>query len=77
METEISELDRMQAAYKTAVERWIASIKEEEDLASGDHSIAEVDLWEEADYREEELRNKAKEAKKEYEDALRAKFFGF
>jgi hypothetical protein len=77
METEISELDRMQAAYKTAVENWIASIKEEEDLASGDHSIAEVDLWEEADYREEELRNKAKEAKKEYEDALRAKFFGF
>jgi hypothetical protein len=77
METEISELDRMQAAYKTAVERWIASIKEEEDLASGDHSIAEVDLWEEADYREEELRNKAKEAKKEYEDALRTRFFGF
>ena len=39
------------------------------------HSVAEVDQWERAHFHEEELRNKAKAAKKEYEAALRFKFF--
>jgi hypothetical protein len=39
--------------------------------------VAEVDQWEEAGYREEELRKKAKTAKKQYEDALRLEFFDF
>jgi len=77
MEVEDSVLDQRQAAYKAAVEEWIAAIREEEALASGDHSVAEVDRWEEAHFREEEFRDKAKAAKKEYEDALRMKFFGF
>jgi hypothetical protein len=77
MEVEESELDQKQATYKTAVDEWIAAIREEEALASGDHSVDEIDRWEEASFREEELRDKAKEAKKEYEDALRLKFFGF
>jgi dsRNA-specific ribonuclease len=71
------ELDQKQSAYKTAVEAWVAAIREEEDLASGDHSLAEVDKWEAAHFIEEEARDKAKEAKKEYENALREKFFGF
>jgi hypothetical protein len=67
----------MQNAYKAAVEEWIAAIKEEEDLASVDHSIAEVDKWEAAHFKEVEVRNRVKAAKKRYEDALREKFFGF
>ena len=77
MEVEDSVLDQKQAAYKAAVEEWVAAIREEEALASGDHSVAEIDRWEEAHFREEELRDKAIAAKKEYEDALRLKFFGF
>jgi hypothetical protein len=77
MEVEESELDQKQSAYKVAVEAWIAAIREEEALASGDHSVAEVDRWEESDFREEALRKKVKAAKKEYEDALRLKFFDF
>lgn len=77
MEAKGSELDGKQAAYKAAVEEWIAGIRSEEALASGDHSVAEIDRWEEAHFREEEFRNKAKAAKKAYEDALREKFFGF
>ena len=77
MEVEESELDQKQSAYKVAVEAWIAGIREEEALASGPHSVAEVDRWEEADFREEALRKKVKAAKKEYEDALRLKFFDF
>jgi hypothetical protein len=70
-------LDKMRAAYKAAVEEWIAAIKEEEALASVDHTIAEVDRWESADFAEDNIRGKVKAAKKQYEDALREKFFGF
>jgi len=67
----------MQAAYKAAVDEWRAAIREEEALASVNHSVAEIDRWEGAHFREEEFRKKAKAAKKEYEAALRSKFFGF
>ena len=79
METQIedAELDHLQTAYKVAVEEWRAAIAEEEALALVNHSVAEVDRWEAAHFREEELRSKAKAAKKEYEAALRLKFFGF
>jgi anti-sigma regulatory factor (Ser/Thr protein kinase) len=76
MEDEV-ELDQMQAAYKAAVEEWIKAIRDEEALAAVNHSVAEVDQWEGAHFREEELRNAAKAAKKQYEDALREKFFDF
>ncbi len=72
-----AELDSMQAAYKAAVEEWIKAIREEEALASVNHSVAEVDEWEAAHFREDELRNAVKAAKKQYEDALRQKFFDF
>ena len=77
MSVEVSDLNQMQAAYKEAVEQWIKAIREEEELASVDHSEAEIDAWEAADFREEDAREKAKEAKKNYEDALREKFFNF
>jgi hypothetical protein len=77
MAVEIADLDQMQSAYKTAVDHWITTIREEEALASTDHSEAEIDAWEAAGFREEEARERAKQAKKEYEDALREKFFNF
>ena len=77
MAVEISDLDQMQTDYKTAVDNWISTIREEEALASGDHSEAEIDAWEAADFREEDAREKAKQAKKDYEGALREKFFNF
>jgi hypothetical protein len=77
MAVEISELDQMQSEYKAAVEEWIAAIRHEEALASGNHDVADVDQWEAADDQEEEARNKVKAAKKRYEDALREKFFHF
>jgi hypothetical protein len=75
--SEHQELDQMQAAYKAAVEQWVAAIKEEEALASVNHTIAEVDKWEGASFKEDELRKHVKAAKKQYEDALRKKLFGF
>jgi hypothetical protein len=70
-------LDQMQTAYTAAVEQWIDAIKQEEVLASVNHTIAEVDKWEKAHFKEDEIRNRVKAAKKQYESALREKFFGF
>jgi len=77
MKKEYPELDQMQNAYKAAVEEWIAVIRKEEALASTNHTVAQVDRWEQAHFQEEEARNKVKAAKKKYEAALREKFFGF
>jgi hypothetical protein len=77
MPIEISDLNLMQSAYKAAVEEWISAIKEEEALASVNHSVAQIDQWEAAHFKEDALRNKVKAAKREYEDALRRKFFNF
>jgi hypothetical protein len=77
MQNDTLELDKMQSAYKAAVEEWIAAIKQEEALASVNHSVAEVDKWEGAHFREDDIRSKVKAAKKQYEDALRKKFYHF
>jgi hypothetical protein len=75
--SEHPELDELQVAYKNAVEAWIAAIRKEEALASVNHDVADVDRWEEAHFEEDDMRNTVKAAKEKYEDALRAKFFGF
>ena len=77
MSSEHPELDELQAAYKTAVESWISAIRNEEALVSANHSMAEIDRWEQAHLDEDDMRNAVKAAKENYEDALRAKFFGF
>jgi hypothetical protein len=77
VEWDTLDLDQLRSTYKAAVEEWIGAIKHEEALASVDHSVAEVDQWEDAHFKEEESRTKVKAAKKQYEDALREKFFDF
>jgi hypothetical protein len=77
MSGEHPELDELQSAYKSAVDIWISSIRKEEALASVNHSVADLDQWEKAHFEEEKMRNAVKTAKEKYEDALRAKFFGF
>lgn len=72
-----AELDALRDAYKAAVEKWIAAIHEEENLATPDHRVPAVDIWEHAGFSEEEARTLAKEAKKAYEDALRKVNFNF
>lgn len=77
MARETSELDQMQQEYKLAVDAWVATIRAEEELASQLHSLADVDAWQAAHFREEEYRNAAKAAKARYEDAIREEYFGF
>lgn len=77
MAVDQQELDGLQAAYRAAVEEWVAAIREEEALASVDHSVAKIDLWEAAHFREDEKRKAVLAAKKQYEDALRRDLFDF
>jgi hypothetical protein len=77
MAIEIAELDRLQSAYKNAVDAWVAAIRQEEAQASVNHSVADIDQWEHAAEREEAARTAAKAAKAAYEGALRQEFFNF
>jgi hypothetical protein len=77
MKIEVAELDKMQRSYQSAVEEWIDAIRKEEMLALVNHSEAEIDTWEAAHFAEANAGDKAKAAKKAYEDALREEFFNF
>ena len=77
MPTQDGNLDRLQAEYKAAVDLWIGAIREEEAHASGDHSLAEVDLWEQDAMKEDSLRQNVRTAKTAYEGAIRERFFNF
>ena len=78
MPVELSELDQLQANYKAAVDDWVSVIREEEALASvADHSVTDIDEWENAADKEDAARDKAQAAKQVYEDALREKFSHF
>jgi hypothetical protein len=77
MTEETAELDRLQLAYRAAVDEWVLAIRNEEALASVNHSVADLDRWEQAHFQEDALRQRVLIAKKEYEGALRAKYFGF
>jgi len=74
---ENSDLDQLRDEYKRAVEEWIWAIRAEESLATSDHTIPAVDAWENAGFKEEEARAKAKQARQNYEDALRKLNFNF
>jgi hypothetical protein len=72
-----AELDELLAAYKTAVEEWVVAIHKEEDFATPDHSMKEWEAWDQAGFKEEEARKKAKAARQAYADGLREKLYNF
>ncbi len=71
------ELDTLLAAYKAAVDEWRAAIRAEEGFATPDHSMKEWEVWDQAGFKEEEAREKAKDARQAYVDALREKLYNF
>ncbi len=76
MHVDDAELDRLQNAYRAAVDAWVAAIHAEEALASVHHRVAEVDTWENAHFAAEDARAKAEAAKAAYEAGLRSQLFG-
>jgi hypothetical protein len=71
MAIERSGLDHLRQLYKEAVEQWIAAIREEENLATQDHSVAAWDVWDLAGFKAEEAGDRVKAAKEAYKDGLR------
>lgn len=67
----------MQQKYKAALEEWIATIREEEQLVYASPAVIDVDHWEQAHFKEEKARELAKRAKRDYEEALRKELFDF
>jgi hypothetical protein len=77
-ETQVKqELDGLLAAYKAAMDEWRDAIRVEEGFATPDHSMKEWEAWDQAGFKEEDARDKAKEARQAYVDALREKLYNF
>ncbi len=61
----------MQELYNEAVDRWGAAIREEEGLATPDHSITAWERWEQVRFKAQEAQDQASVANEAYKDALR------
>jgi len=77
MQVDRAELDRLQQAYKAAVDLWVAAIREEEALATPDDSLPAWERWDQAGFKEQDAQNKAKTAKEAYKEGLRQLDYGF
>jgi hypothetical protein len=72
-----ADLDQLKSTYKAALEEWVAAIRAEEVLVFSTDTLEAIDQWEGAHFKEEECRDKAKDLKAQYEDALRKQQFNF
>ena len=77
MPIERAELDRLQKDYKDAVNHWRAAIREEEALATPDHSVVAWDRWDEASSAVKEAGQTAEAAREAYKDGLRQLNYNF
>jgi hypothetical protein len=71
-----SDLDPLRLAYKRAVDEWVDTIRAEEALATEDHSMIAMEKWDDAHFREQDARTKAKAARDAYKDELRRVNYG-
>jgi hypothetical protein len=71
-----SEYDRLRQAYKDAVDEWVAAIRDEEALATPDHSMIAMEHWDAANFKERDAQKKVIAAKEAYKDALRLFNYG-
>lgn len=71
-----AEYDCLRQAYKDAVDRWVAAIREEEALATPDHSMIAMEHWDTAGFKEQDAQKTAIAAKEAYKNALRLLNYG-
>jgi len=71
-----SEYQRLREQSKTSVDAWIAAIREEESLATPDHSMIAMEKWDAASFSEQNAQKKALAAKEALKDALREFNYG-
>ncbi len=71
-----AEYDRLRQAYKDSVDAWVQAIREEEALATPNHSMTAMEHWDAAGFKEQDAQKKAIAAKEAYKDALRMFNYG-
>jgi hypothetical protein len=69
--------DELLWLYKEAVDHWINAIRAEESLATNDHSMVAMELWDDAGFKLHDAELAAKKARDAYKNALRKKNYGF
>jgi hypothetical protein len=74
---ETTDFDQLHSAYQQAVDQWVAAIHAEESLATADHSMTQMELWDDAGFKLHDAELTAKKARDAYKNALRKKNFGF
>ena len=75
---ETAELDDLKANFERALQRWQRSIQHlQQVLAETSHSARSEDIWEQADFEQEQAQKAVKDARQNYEDAVRKANFGF
>ncbi len=71
------DFDALLASYKQAIGHWVGAIRLEEALASSDHSMKQMEAWDDAGLKLHEAEALAKKARDAYKNALRRKNYGF
>jgi hypothetical protein len=71
------DFDHLLAAYKSATDHWVDTIRAEEALANEDHSMLQMEHWDDAGFAMHDAEMKAKNARDAYKNALRKKNYGF
>ncbi|MGB6385647.1 MAG: hypothetical protein WBE45_21735 [Terriglobales bacterium] len=70
------DLDQLRLAYKKVVDEWVYAIRNEEALATPDHSMTAMEKWDDAHFKEHDAHSKATEAREAYKSALRSVNYG-
>jgi hypothetical protein len=71
------DFDQLLKAYRVAVDRWVDAIHAEESLATEDHSMVQMEKWDDAGFALHDAELAAKKARDAYKNALRRRNYGF
>jgi hypothetical protein len=71
------DFDQLLKTYRDAVDHWVEAIHGEESLATADHSMVQMELWDDAGFKLHDAELAAKKACDAYKNALRRKNYGF
>jgi len=71
------DFDQLLRSYRQAVDAWVEAIHAEESLATEDHSMVEMEKWDDAGFKLHDAELAAKKARDAYKNALRKKNYGF
>ena len=71
-----ADYDCLRPSYKDVVDTRVAAIREEEALATPDHSMVAMEHWDAASFKEQDAQKKAIPAKEVYKEAIRHYNYG-